>query len=228
MRNLAMKLLFVGSVSLFAASALAFNPPYWGSPWAPGSSGLVNYGGEIPWPFLDQTRINKASSEGLWKITTLDKKEHLLNVEMLENEDKELTWLRVSELDLETYEVISWGEGFYQKGGNSVSTEDGIPLPLAKDKVGQYIYLFSSSDYLQDPILLRLVQVKLKIGDALGVSIYPVRRGETAEHMLGVRMLETPLSCTPNQDLNATADLICELPDLTKIDDGSTEEPCNQ
>ena len=73
----------------------------------------VATGGEIPWPYSTQRVVTVKNSRGLWELGN-GKNLKLFNVEMKHDSRSGFDWIRVSRLDTKTYEVVSWGEGYYR------------------------------------------------------------------------------------------------------------------
>lgn len=177
---------------------------------------LVIFGDEIPWPFSEQFEISKEHSEGLWMIKHLDGSESYLNLEMVETQDHHVSWMRVSELDVDTLEVISWGEGYFCNSSTTqaIVFENSIPI---QDEIGKYVYMFQNGNFNIAPYLLRLVEVNSGTGPVLGVSTYFASKEVEPTHVLGLRVLKKPFECKleSNEGAADTSDrMVCELTDM--------------
>lgn len=201
-----------------------------GSQGLPSVPGLpaVMFGGEIPWPLAHQYEITPENSRGLWQ---LEQKSGLkyYNVEILD-QVQGTTFIRVSELDPETFKVIFWGEGFFKskakKDKHQNATIDYWSGYLDVDKingsmdVGHYLYMYPNGDITERAHMIRLVEVRAHQGVSLGLSIYPFIGAGPAiekEHVLGARMQEKPLDCRIDDDLpvDVIENLTCEFPDVS-------------
>ncbi len=165
----------------------------------------TTFGGEIPWPLSVQHSISASNSKGLWEVKH-QQTTKLLNVEISEDTISGFDWIRVSELEPETYNVIAWGEGFFSPGKSgdggpqssfsSVAIGSGLP---AQDTHGRYITMFPNNSGLEgSSYLLRIVEVETLIGNVLGVSVIEYKNQEF-DHMLGRRLFENPLACVENE-----------------------------
>lgn len=167
----------------------------------------LNFGGEIPWPLSNQRMITVDKSSGLWELENIFTRK-LYNVEMIESEDG-FDWIRIANIDPETYEVISWGEGTFinctlQADGDGCRQQNGASsfsnilldsqVKDQNDQFGRYIHMYPNGDLTLSPYLVRLVEVKTGLGNVLGVSVVDYV-GKSFEHLLGSRLLSTPLSC---------------------------------
>lgn len=177
------------------------------------SYGNFNFGGEIPWPLANQREVTESNSVGMWKLYYKNEVK-TFNVEMIENQNG-FDWIRVSELHPETYEVISWGEGFFlrcdknpvgayckMKQGGGTSSYSNIflsNLGSGKDRYGRYIEMYPNGSFEKSSYLLRLVEVQTSIGNVLGLSIIN-HTEKNLFHYLGVRHLDAPLNCTESLD----------------------------
>jgi hypothetical protein len=171
--------------SLFCLSAFSYVPPH--------------FGGEIPWPLSRQRIVTVENSQGLWRLKDQSNRARLFNVEMVHQSDEHRDWIRVSELNPETYEVLTWGEGFFadfSKGEKDSSFFD-VTLDSAfpkNDPHGRYLSMFKNGDINNTPFVVRLVEVKTTIGHVLGLSIFSKASIE-GDHMLGTRVSKRPMLC---------------------------------
>ena len=140
-------------------------------------------GGEIPWPLSRQHEMTVQNSQGLWLAWTPSGRRYY-NVEIVDGIFG-ATWMRVSEIDAESQEVISMGENFFF-GGSSKCKE-------SKDR-GRYLTMFSNGDE-KKPHKLRLVELDFEWGSYLGISIYPDVIDDEGDHRVGHRTRRKPVSC---------------------------------
>lgn len=175
----------------------------------------ITMGGEIPWPLAHQYRITAENSRGLWKLTSQQGAKYY-NVEILDQVN-DITFVRVSEIDMKTFKVISWGEGFFkdsQQSQNSLwSLYFDISVPNTVD-VGRYFYMYPNGDITENPYMVRLVEVRNQFMTSLGISIYRNSATGGKQHVLGDRMQADPLDCRLDdvQDPEVIDSLTCELP----------------
>ncbi len=167
---------------------------------------VIQFGGEIPWPLSNQRPVSESSSKGLWDLESYGTRK-MFNVEIV-SEKSGYDWIRVAEIDPHTYEVLSWGEGIFRqvenvivKGKKQSSFFDLNTKPGSEkeDTYGRYITMFPNGDFTKQPYVIRLVEVKTSLGHVLGLSIIHYIE-QTYEHLLGRRVLGTPLECD-NTDL---------------------------
>ena len=168
-------------------------------------------GGEVPWPLSNQEVISVDRSKGLWKLSNQED-EKIFNVEMVADPRSGFDWVRVSELDPKSWEVVSWGEGFFSQNPNTLNGQSSyfdvtLNAPI-NDKLGRYLTMFPNGDLNQDSYLLRLVEVKTSVGNVLGLSVISYSTMDS-EHFLGTRMLKAPLAC--NEDPKAGQSLVCHI-----------------
>lgn len=157
----------------------------------------VQFGGEIPWPLSTQHIVTVENSRGLWELGN-GQTSRLFNVEMRRDSRSGFDWIRVSEMDPETYKVISWGEGFFSpspinqtdSGFSNISLEHHSK----KDSMGRYITMYGNGDLSGHPYLLRMVEVETTLGNVLGLSIIEYV-DKKFEHLLGTRVMVDPLNC---------------------------------
>ncbi|MCJ8278126.1 MAG: hypothetical protein MJK18_14895 [Bdellovibrionales bacterium] len=177
------------------------------------------FGGEIPWPIDSQFTVTAENSRGLWMLKH-NGVQRLYNVEILD-EVEGMTFIRVTEMDYETFQVISWGEGFFRTTTKKKIIGTGfwtdyldVTTPAVKD-VGRYLHMYPNGDILEKPYMLRLVEVRTQIGVALGLSMYPLAGGTVSqyEHSLGSRLQKQPLHCEIDEDTRDgdNADLKCDI-----------------
>ena len=163
------------------------------------ASGYISLGGEIPWPLSNQSVVTVANSQGLWKLENKDIS-RLFNVEMTRDKEGESDWIRVSELNPKTYQVISWGEGLFKLGPKPLKSQSSFwnlaveGVGDEKDRYGRYLTMFPNGDISQPPYLLRMVEVKTALGRVLGLSVIDTNK-KSLEHFLGTRILSLPLDC---------------------------------
>ena len=182
-------------VFVFAISASAFSD----------KSKVTHFGGEIPWPLSIQHVVTVQNSKGLWKLESKNKK-RMFNVEMESDIRSGFDWIRVSELDPKTYEVISWGEGFFtppkkstpESSFSNILTDVGPVNSTGKDKYGRYLSMFRNGDFNEHPYMLRMVEVETTLGHVLGLTVIEYSNGMKYQHFLGTRVLEVPLGCVEN------------------------------
>ena len=157
-------------------------------------------GNEIPWPYSAQQPMTEENSKGLWWVPTYEGSV-LYNVEVFDNENGE-SWMRVTEMDPWTYEVLSSGEGTYC----NKDEEDG-------GRSGRYVYMFPHAKHPElSSYPLHLAEVATEWGVALGTSIY--KDNQNPEHALGYKEREEPLNCDyPSH----SSDLVCEKPEWKSI-----------
>ncbi len=158
----------------------------------------VQMGGEIPWPLSIQHAVTVQNSKGLWRLGD-GQQSRLFNVEMRADSRSGFDWIRVSELHPESYEVISWGEGYFsptainhtESSYSNVNLETGIGK---KDSRGRYITMYTNGDLTDHPYMIRLVEVETTLGNVLGLSILEYVE-KSFDHLLGTRVMVEPLSC---------------------------------
>jgi hypothetical protein len=194
-------------LGLFFPSSLAWSQAPQDAPFT--------FGGEVPWPLSSQKVVTVENARGLWRLE-MKGYTKLFNVEMISHSNG-LDWIRVSELDSESYKVISWGEGFFRQGGSASQQSSYSNIQLGDflgpaDRIGRYIYMFPNGDIKEQPYLIRLVEVETSIGHVLGLSVIRFIDMEF-EHMLGRRVLATPLPCYRYKDIYHD-DLECHLNSL--------------
>lgn len=181
-------------VSLLLFTQIAFAKP-------------LQAGGEIPWPLSNQHVVTVNHGTGLWSLDSYDSSMYF-NVEIQTNE-KGYDWIRVAELNKETFEVISWGEGFFSNELKEVASGyTNFSVNPQKDAYGRYLHMFPKGDLKKNPYVLRLVEVETPIGFLLGLSIIHVVEGDY-EHFLGQRVLKNPLKCKEGKV--DTDNLTCEI-----------------
>lgn len=161
-------------------------------------SGVVQSGGEIPWPLSNQEVVSATHSQGLWKLGNQDG-DKIFNVEIVTDPRSRFDWIRVAEMDVNTWEVVSWGEGFFSHApkiyqGPSSFFDVSVRPGGANDKMGRYLTMFPNGDLKNDSYLVRLVEVKTSLGNVLGLSILDFRSMQF-DHYLGTRMMTQPLTC---------------------------------
>ncbi len=166
----------------------------------------INAGGEIPWPLSVQHLMTVQNSKGLWKLGD-GQQSKLYNVEMRADTSSGYDWIRVSELDPETYHVISWGEGYFSPapGQNAQSSYSDISLDtqMQQDKRGRYLTMYANGDLSSHPYLIRMVEVETTLGNVLGLSIIEYVE-KKYDHFLGTREMTDPLSCFESDDKGLT------------------------
>jgi len=173
--------------------------------------GTGTFGGEVPWPLSNQKVVSVDNTRGLWKLRS-GSFEKVFNVEMISHKNG-MDWIRVSELDPKSFQVISWGEGFFRQvsASNSQSSYSSISLGDlvgSADRLGRYIYMFPNGDIKEHSYLIRLVEVETSVGQVLGISVIRFM-DQNYEHLLGQRLLKKPLSC--QQDKRLPDDLSCYI-----------------
>lgn len=171
--------------------------------------GTGTFGGEVPWPLSNQKVVSADNTRGLWKLRA-GSYEKVFNVEMISHKNG-TDWIRVSELDPKSFQVISWGEGFFRQmsASNSQSSYSSISLGDfvgPADRLGRYIYMFPNGDIKERPYLVRLVEVETSVGNVLGISVIRFM-DQDFEHLLGRRLMKNPLAC--QQDKRLPDDLSC-------------------
>lgn len=176
------------SAALFLTAAIVFTTA---------AFSFVNFGGEIPWPLSAQHIVTVQNSRGLWRLG--DGKEHrIFNVEMRTDTSSGYDWIRVSEFDPKTYEVISWGEGYFSPnpGGQTQSSYTDVSLDTEskKDRTGRYITMYANGDLNSHPYIIRMVEVETNIGNVLGLSFIDPGY-KNFEHLLGTRVMVDPFGC---------------------------------
>lgn len=164
---------------------------------------IVQYGGEIPWPLSVQHVVTVSNSQGLWKLQNKSMSK-VFNVEM-RTEENGLDWIRVSELHPKTYEVISWGEGYFNLKVDTASGQSSFSNILVdtneslNDRYGRYISMYPNGDLYAHPYMIRIVEVESTLGNVLGLSI--INYVEMSyEHLLGARIMKDPLACHQNRE----------------------------
>lgn len=163
----------------------------------------TQFGGEIPWPLSNQHVVTVKNSKGLWSMGQKGKKK-IFNVEMITNQRSGTDWIRVSELDPKTYEVISWGEGFFTETEySSIESRSSFwDVTVGKDEVdrhGRYLNMFPNGSLEEHPYLLRVVEVETAVGNVLGLSVLHYVEKQY-DHFLGQRIMKEPLSCQMQED----------------------------
>ena len=164
----------------------------------------INFGGEIPWPLSIQHAVTVQNSKGLWRLKS-GQDTRVFNVEMRKDSRSGFDWIRVSEFNPETYEVISWGEGFFSPNKPVTQPESsfsnvGIETSAGKvDSLGRYIHMFANGDLNSHPYLLRMVEVETQLGNVLGISVIDYT-GKKYKHMLGTRVFKEPFGCFETKD----------------------------
>ncbi len=171
-----------------------------------------SFGGEIPWPLSSQHVVTMTNSRGLWKLDNKDSS-MIFNVEIV-SRDSGYDWIRVSELDPESYTVLSWGEGFFRTTTDEAEDQSSfsdiyLDKEAPQDRYGRYIYMFPNGDLNQSPYLIRLVEVETQLGYVLGLSIINLI-DKDFEHYLGVRLHTEPLNCVEHE--KKIENLSCFLP----------------
>lgn len=215
-----LKALVVISILTVSSQALAFPKP---------ATKPIISGGEIPWPLAHQYEITAENSGGLWLLEQKSGTRYY-NVEILDQFEG-MTFLRVSELDPNTFEVISWGEGFFKHEKPTTISVDYWSLYLDTNKkiktdVGRYLYMYPSGDIGERPYMIRLVEVRTTINISLGLSIYPFGSTENNEHILGSRLQTKPLHCEPDViPQEHSESLVCDLPEDPEKPVSPEEEP---
>lgn len=174
----------------------------------------IALGGEVPWPLSNQRPVTAENAAGLWRLD-VDEYSMLFNVEMI-SYGQGVDWIRVSELDKNTLEVITWGEGFFKSTeiGSTESSYSSILLGDsmgASDRIGRYIYMFPNGDIQQRPYLVRLVEVETSVGSVLGMSVIKFS-DSTLKHMLARRVLAKPLPCHQHPSLKESLRCYFEHP----------------
>ena len=144
-------------------------------------------GGEIPWPFSQQFQVSEENSEGLWLVPTADGYRYF-NVEIHSQEDG-FFWIRITEIDPETHEILYYGEGFFCNHGEQHQSADQNP------DVIKYLFLFPNAGSEYRPRLVRVAEVQLDWGMYLGLSLLYPSDTEESEHHIGTRTLKKPLQC---------------------------------
>lgn len=171
------------------------------------------FGGEIPWPLSNQHVVTVSNSRGLWQLENKSMSK-LFNVEMKAHVSG-YNWIRISELDPKTYEVISWGEGFFDLDIDTSDSQSSFSNILVEsdeqvnDRFGRYITMYPNGDLHAHPYLIRIVEVETSIGNVLGMSVLDYRNYNFT-HLLGKRVLLDPLSC--REDIKRADNLKCFLP----------------
>ncbi len=166
----------------------------------------VNFGGEIPWPLSVQHAVTVKNSKGLWRLGD-GQQSRMFNVEMRKDSRSGFDWIRVSEMNPETYEVISWGEGYFSPENISSvdSSYSNVNLDSGgkTDQHGRYLTLYPNGDLNSHPFLIRMVEVETTLGNVLGLSIIEYVEKKYV-HLLGTRVLKEPLGCfqAENEGLN--------------------------
>ena len=199
----------VAPLTIFCAVALAIS--------AFSYNDVKQFGGEIPWPLSVQEVVTVKNSKGLWQLEDKNNT-RLFNVEMKDDDRSGWDWIRVSEIDPKTYDVISWGEGFFSPNqklppipNSSFSQINLDILNGKKDSHGRYLSMFPNGDTTKHPYMLRMVEVKTTLGNVLGLSVIEYVE-KNYEHMLGTRIMKKPLSCfesekKQNEELTCYLDL---------------------
>lgn len=171
------------------------------------ASPLPQAGGEIPWPLSNQHVVTVNHGQGLWNLNS-NTDSIYFNVEVVAK-DNGYDWIRVAELDKVTFEVLSWGEGFFSKNKKKTcSTYSNIGVSQSMDAPGRYIYMFPSGDLKNHPYLIRIVEVETPVGFMLGVSIINMIEKEY-EHFLGSLVLKHPLAC--QEENSSKGELVCHI-----------------
>lgn len=156
----------------------------------------VQTGTEVPWPYTAQQPVTEKNSKGLWWANTSEGAV-LYNVEIFDT-SKGHSWMRVTELDPWTYEIRTYGEGFYCQKEESNEGKDG-----------RYVYMSTHADKDMAPYPLRVVEVDMGWGVLLGLSIY--HSIDNPDHILAYRQDEEPLDCYyPSNSM----DLVCDSVEL--------------
>lgn len=164
------------------------------SAFAGGNQGVIT-GSEIPWPYSAQQPITEENSKGLWWANT-ENGPILYNVEIFDNNQGH-SWMRVTEMDPWTYEIQTYGEGFFCKDEEPNEGKDG-----------RFVFMFTHAKQEREPYPLHIAEVDMGWGVLLGLSIY--QEIDNPDHILGYRQRKEPLDCYyPSH----TVDLVCEKPD---------------
>lgn len=162
--------------------------------------GLPQSGGEIPWPLSIQHVVTVENSQGLWRLHGKEG-DRLFNVEITSDSQSNFDWIRVAELNPNTYAVMSWGEGFFTPGKTSANPESSYSkIVLGKgvggnDKHGRYITMGSNGFHVGESYLLRMVEVDSAIGKVLGLTIISFNNSKM-ENLLGTREMNEPMDCS--------------------------------
>ena len=173
----------------------------------------ISFGGEIPWPLSIQHAVTVKNTKGLWKMKS-GKDTRLFNVEMRKDSRSGFDWIRVSELNPETYKVLSWGEGFFTPGEKEATIQSsfssvGLETNGKVDTRGKYLHMFTNGDLESQPYLIRMVEVETTLGNVLGLSVIDYSDNDY-DHMLGTRIMKKPLGCFESDDDNLTCYLSIE------------------